>query len=65
MLYTDYQNKNLNLYMLSRFTGFHLCKMSYYVVLCYQLRKKINLYMLLETNNNILCKNQIRIQNMY
>ena len=40
MLYTNYQNKNLNLYMLNRFKGFHLCKMSYYVVLCNQLTKK-------------------------
>ena len=30
-----------------------------------QLRKKINLYMLLRANKNILCKDQIRIQNMY
>ena len=31
----------------------------------YQLRKKLNLYMLLQANKNILCKNQFRIQNMY
>ena len=30
-----------------------------------QLRKKLNLCMLLQANKNILCKNQIRIQNMY
>ena len=30
-----------------------------------QLRKKLNLSMLLQANKNILCKNQIRIQNMY
>ena len=29
-----------------------------------QLRKKLNLCMLLQANKNILCKNQIRIQNM-
>ena len=27
--------------------------------------KKLNLCMLLEANKNVLCKNQIRIQNMY
>ena len=30
-----------------------------------QLRKKLNLCMILQANKNILCKNQIRIQNMY
>ena len=30
-----------------------------------QLRKKLNLCMLLQANKNILCKNQIRIQNMH
>ena len=30
-----------------------------------QLRKKLNLCMLLQANKNILCKNQIRIQSMY
>ena len=30
-----------------------------------QVRKKINLYMLLQANKDILGKNQIRIQNMY
>ena len=30
-----------------------------------QLRRKLNLCMLLPANKNILCKNQIRIQNMY
>ena len=30
-----------------------------------QLRKKLNFCMLLQANKNILCKNQIRIQNMY
>ena len=30
-----------------------------------QLRKKLNLCMLLQANKNILCKNQIKIQNMY
>ena len=30
-----------------------------------QLRKKLNLCMLLHANKNILCKNQIRIQNMF
>ena len=30
-----------------------------------QLRKKLNLCMPLQANKNILCKNQIRIQNMY
>ena len=27
--------------------------------------KKLNLCILLEANKNVLCKNQIRIQNMY
>ena len=30
-----------------------------------QFRKKLNLCMLLQANKNILCKNQIKIQNMY
>ena len=30
-----------------------------------QLRKKLNLCLLLQVNKNILFKNQIRIQNMY
>ena len=30
-----------------------------------QLRKKLNLCMLLQANKNILCKNQIRMQNKY
>ena len=30
-----------------------------------QLRKKLNLCMLLQANKNIICKDQIRIQNMY
>ena len=30
-----------------------------------QIRKKLNLCMLLQANKNSLCKNQIRIQNMY
>ena len=30
-----------------------------------QLMKKLKLFMLLLANKNILCKNQIRIQNMY
>ena len=30
-----------------------------------QLRKNLNLYLLLQANKNILCKNQIKIQNMY
>ena len=29
-----------------------------------QLRKKLNLYKLLQANENMLCKNQIRIQSM-
>ena len=30
-----------------------------------QLRKKLNFCMLLRANKNMLCKNQIRIQNVY
>ena len=30
-----------------------------------QLRKKLNLCMLLQVNKNFICKDQIRIQNMY
>ena len=62
----DYQNKKLNLRMLHSFKGFHLCiKGTIMWYHDYQLRKKINLCMLLQSNKNILCKNQIRIQNIF
>ena len=66
MCYPDYQNKKLNLYMLNSFKGFHLCIK--WAIMWYpdnQLRKKLNLWMLLQVYKNILCINQIRIQNMY
>ena len=66
VLHTDYQNKKLNWCMLSSFKGFHLCIK--WAIIWYpdnQLRKKLNLCMLLEADKNILCKNQIRIQNMH
>ena len=49
--------------MLNRLKGFHLCIK--YAIMWYpnnQLRKKINLCMLLQANKRILSKNQIRIQ---
>ena len=48
------------------FKGFHLCIKR--AIMWYsdnELRKKFNLWMLLQPNKNILCKNQIGIQNMY
>ena len=63
MWYPDYQNKKLNLRMLNRLKGFHLCIK--YAIMWYpnnQLRKKLNLCMLLQANKRILSKNQIRIQ---
>ena len=49
--------------MLNRLKGFHLCIK--YAIMWYpnnQLRKKLNLCMLLQANKRILSKNQIRIQ---
>ena len=66
MWYPDYQNKKLSLCILNSFKSFHLCIK--WVIIWYpdnQLRTKLNLCMLLQANKNILCKNQIRIQNMY
>ena len=66
MWYPDYQNKKLNLRMLNISIGFHLCIKR--AIMWYpdnQLKKKTNLYMLLQASKNILCKNQIRMQNMY
>ena len=66
MWYHDYQNKKLKLCMLNSFKGFHLCMK--WAIMWYhdnQFMKKLNLRMLLQANKNILCKNQIRIQNMY
>ena len=52
--------------MLNSFKGFHLCLKEAIIWYPYnQLRKKLNLSMLLEANKNILCKNQIGMQNMY
>ena len=65
MWYPDYQNKKLNLCMLNSFKGFHLCiKWPIMWYLDNQLRKKLNLCMLLQADKNILCKNQTRIQNL-
>ena len=51
--------------MLNSFKGFHLCiKWDIIWYLDNQLRKKLDLCMLLQANKNILCKNQITIQNM-
>ena len=66
MWYPDYQNKKLNLYMLNSFKGFYLC--TKWAIMWYpdnKLRKKLDLCMLLEANKKILCKNQIRIQNIH
>ena len=52
--------------MLNSFKGFHLCIKR--AIIWYpdnQLRKKLNLCMLLQANKNFICKDQIRIQNMY
>ena len=66
MWYPDYQNKKLNICMLNSFKGFHLSiKWAIMRYLDNQLRKKLNLCMLLQANEKILCKNQIRIQKMY
>ena len=66
MWYLDYQNKKLNLCLLISFKGFDLCiKWAIMWYLDNQLRKRLNLGMLLQANKDILCKNQIRIQNMY
>ena len=66
MWYPDYQNKKLNLCMLNSFKGFYFCFER--AIMWYsdnQLRKKLNLRMLLKANENTLFKNQIRIQSMY
>ena len=58
--------KKLNLCLLHGFKGFHLCIK--WVMMWYtdnQLRKKLNLFMLLQANKNILCKNRIRIKDMH
>ena len=52
--------------MLNSFKGFHLCIKQ--AIMWYrdnQLKKKLNLGMLLQADKNIFCKNQTRIQNMY
>ena len=65
MWYSDYQNKNLNFCTLNSFKGFHLCiKLVIMQYLDNQVRKKLNLSMLLQANKNILSTNQIRIQNI-
>ena len=64
MRYPEYQNEKLNVCMLDSFKGFHLRITE--AIMWYpgnQLRKK--LHMLLQANKKILCKNQIRIKNMY
>ena len=66
MWYPDYHNKKLSSYMLNSFKGFQLC--INWGIMWYpenQLRKKLDLCMLLQANKSILCRNQIRIQNMY
>ena len=60
--------KTLNLGMLSSCKAFYLWMIKW-AIMWYrnnQLRQKLNLcILLLQANKNILCKNQIRIQNMY
>ena len=52
--------------MLNSFKGFHLfIKQAIMQYPDDQLRKKLNFYMPLQANKNILCKNQIKTQNMY
>ena len=49
--------------MFNSFKGFHLCIK--WAIMWYpdnQLSKKLNLYMLLQANKNIICNDQIRIQ---
>ena len=60
----DYQNKKRSLGILSSFKVSHLC-IKWAIMCCpdSQIRKKLNLCM--QANKNILCKEQIRIQNMY
>ena len=66
MWYPDYRNKKLNFCKLNSFKDFYLCiKWSNMWYLDNQLRKKLNLFILLQVNKNPLCKNQMRIQNMY
>ena len=57
MWYPDYQNKKLNLRMLNSFKGFHLC-IKYAIMWNSnnQLRKKLNLCMLLQANKNIFAR---------
>ena len=60
------KKNQLNLCMLISFKVFCLCIK--WVILWYldnRLRKKLNLCMLLQASKNILCKNQIRMKNMY
>ena len=66
MWYPDYQNKKLNLCMLNSFKGFHLCIK--WAIMLYpdkQLKKKLNLCMLLQANKNIICKDEIGIQKFF
>ena len=54
MQYPDYQNKKLNLCMLSSFKGFHLnIKQAIMWYPDNELRKKLNLCMLLQANKKI------------
>ena len=52
--------------MLNTFKRFHLCiKWAIMWYLDNQLRKKLNLCMLLQVHENIIWKDQKRIENMY
>ena len=66
MWYTDYQNKTPNLCMFNSSRVFiYASKKPFCGTLRINLWKKLDLRMLQQANKNILCKNQIRIQNMY
>ena len=52
--------------MLNSFKGFHLCIK--WAIMWYpgnQLSKKLNLWMLLQANKNMISKEQIKMQNTY
>ena len=66
MWYTDYQNKTPNLCMFNSSRVFiYASKKPFCGTLRINLWKKLDLRMLQQANKNILCKNQIRIQNIY
>ena len=57
MWYPDYQNKKLNLCVLNSFKGFHVCIKQAIMYPDKQLRKKLNLCMLLQANKQESNKN--------